>query len=250
MTIIAPRSFNKFLSALWLTAVFLLGQEGPSRIAVVNKGQPGENTQQALGVLNRDVLSVKPAAVVIYFGMNDCVNSGNSVALDAFRENLETMVKKSVAGDIWPILVTVTPVIESYVLGRHKKEFFGEDGPNGKITKYNRAIQGIASAQKIPCVDANALFKAHGEPTEDVASYIRNQANSNVSDGVHYTSKGNEALASAVYAVLKGTLKKGDTVVCFGDSLTFSYGVKGAGTSTGDSYPARLAALLNGEAAP
>ena len=47
-------------------------------------------------------------------------------------------------------------------------------------------------------------------------------------------------------------VKAGDTVVCFGDSLTFGSGVKGAGTTEGEAYPAVLRRLFEqrGRTAP
>ena len=50
----------------------------------------------------------------------------------------------------------------------------------------------------------------------------------------------NTTLGKRAFEVIGERVKHGDTVVCFGDSLTFGAGAKGAGTVTGETYPAAL----------
>jgi lysophospholipase L1-like esterase len=59
-------------------------------------------------------------------------------------------------------------------------------------------------------------------------------------------------LGQCVFEAVGAGVKAGDTVVCFGDSLTFGSGVKGAGTAEGEAYPAVLRRLFEqrGRAAP
>ena len=56
---------------------------------------------------------------------------------------------------------------------------------------------------------------------------------------------GNKALAECFLNVVAGQIKGKTTIVCFGDSITWGAGVKGSGTTQGDTYPAYL-----GEAEP
>ena len=57
---------------------------------------------------------------------------------------------------------------------------------------------------------------------------------------------------AAPFVSVGASVKAGDTVVCFGDSLTFGSGVKGAGTTEGEAYPAVLRRLFEqrGRTAP
>jgi lysophospholipase L1-like esterase len=52
-----------------------------AEVTVVNKGFPGRNSRQALALLEREVLPLKPQHAVVFFGMNDAMNSGNLVPL-------------------------------------------------------------------------------------------------------------------------------------------------------------------------
>ncbi len=214
-------------------------------ITVHNKGIGGNNTKQGLSRMESDVLALDPTHVVLYFGMNDSVNSGNAVAPQTYRENLTTMIARVREKGALPVLVTITPVIEAYLLSRHKKEFFADGSPNAKIDAYNNIVREVAAEQKAALVDLNAVFRSRGEPKEDKTSLLRNKANS-AADGVHYMPEG-YALFAAEVARAIGTIKKGDIIVCFGDSLTFGAGMKGEGTITGDAYPAYLSRLVNAE---
>ena len=62
---------------------------------------------------------------------------------------------------------------------------------------------------------------------------------------MHLTADGYQLLADTVAKVLSGKVKDGDIVVCFGDSLTYGTAMEGAGTSTGETYPAVLRMKLN-----
>lgn len=212
---------------------------------VLNKGIGGNNTRQALARFDRDVLSNHPAVVVIYFGMNDAVNSKNATPEPQYREKLAALVSRARAAGIAPILITITPVIESYVLLRHPKEFFEGESPNAKITRLNAVIKSLAESMKVPLVDLAQLFVLKGEPGEAPTSLIRNKANTQSTDGIHYTVAGYQIMGEAVFTAVKPLAKPGDTIVCLGDSLTFGAGVPGAGTTAGATYPGVLETLLN-----
>ena len=47
-------------------------------------------------------------------------------------------------------------------------------------------------------------------------------------------------LGQRTFEAIGARVKPGETVVCFGDSLTFGASVKGAGTAEGETYPAAL----------
>ena len=115
------------LTVLVLTSV--LAEDGKAieptakNITDLNKGIGGNNTRQGLRRWQRDVLDQHPNLVVLYFGMNDAVNSKNFVPVDEYGRNLEAMLVQAREKGIGIVLMTVTPVIESYVLMRHDKAF-------------------------------------------------------------------------------------------------------------------------------
>lgn len=213
-------------------------------VIVLNKGIGGQNTRQGLVRFETDVLQEKPRFLILYFGMNDAVNSGNSVPLDEYKGNLEKMTGLATDAGIIPVLVTINPAIEPYLLSRHKKEFFENETPNEKINTYSAAVREVSRVQKTALVDLNTICRERGEPKEDSSSIIRNKANVKIADGVHLTAEGYRLLAEEVYKKLKDQIQKGDTIVCFGDSLTFGSGMAGAGTASGETYPAFLKEII------
>lgn len=242
------KKFNLFFAAV-MFCFYASAEEEKSvvteNVTVLNKGIGGCNTQGGLLRFERDVLAEKPQHLVIFFGINDAVNSENSVRLENYRENLKKMVSRAQEKNILITLVTSNPVIEPYLLARHKKEFYADESPNEKISKYSDVVREIAAENKIPLVDLNAICKARGEPKEDASSILRNKANAKCADGVHLTAAGYGLLAGEVFKAIREKVKAGDVVVCFGDSLTFGSGMKGAGTADGDTYPGQLKKILN-----
>jgi lysophospholipase L1-like esterase len=223
----------------WLWLVILLGtQAGPCVLAmaqaagsntltVYNKGIGGQNSEQGRARFAKDVLDLKPTHVFIYFGLNDTLNEPRFVELDRFLENLAWMVKQARAAGINPVLCTIHHASEEPLLKRHKRESYGEEGPNGKINRYNAAIRTLAMNQKVLLADFAA-----------VADSNRNERIS--ADGVHLTPSGYRALAKCFFDTIENTLKSKDIIVCLGDSVTFGAGVNGAGSIDGDTYPSFL----------
>ena len=229
------------ISLLILPAGLKSQSEKP--VVVLNKGIGGNNTVAALKRFDKDVLEAKPDYLIIYIGMNDSVNSHGIVALDDYKGNMQKMLDAARKNGISPVIVTMNPVIETYVKKRHPQHPAGNI--NGYQKTYDDAIRSLAAENNIPLVDLRKLVLEHSKSLEEKDSLLRNMANSNVEDGVHLTAEGYREFAKLFEVVFKGKIKPGDVVVCFGDSLTFGAGMKGAGTATGDTYPAHLSEMLN-----
>jgi lysophospholipase L1-like esterase len=56
---------------------------------------------------------------------------------------------------------------------------------------------------------------------------------------------GYKVMAAAIYQTILGFKPKSKTVICFGDSITKGYRLKGEGTTEGEPYPAVLKRMLN-----
>jgi lysophospholipase L1-like esterase len=223
-----------FLSVLAVSAVEV------SKVAVVNKGFSGRNSRNALQLLDKEILPLKPQHVIVYFGMNDAMNSGNLLPLAEFEANLLTLVKKLTDSGVKTVaLVTINPVIEEYVRARHPKHP-QKEALQACLARYDQAVRTVAQAGKLPLIDLRAIVEKNGGPVVSEKSLIRCEKNGGGKDGVHLTPAAYALFGQRAFEVIGGRVKPGDTVVCFGDSLTFGAGVKGAGTVTGETYPAVL----------
>ncbi len=231
---------------LWvLSACFVNAKD----TTVINAGVGGNSTRNLLKRVERDVLAKKPDVVVMMVGTNDALNSGNSVPIKEYEKNVKSLVKQFAKSGSKVVLMTIPPCIDELLLSRHKAEFFVDQSPTDRIADVNAVVEKIGKSGKIQVVDVHVLLEKGGAGDEK-SSLLRNVANSRSKDGVHPTSEGYDVIARGVYEALK-TAKWQDvgTIVCFGDSITYGSSMKGAGTADADAdtYPAKLARLLNGK---
>jgi lysophospholipase L1-like esterase len=108
------------------------------------------------------------------------------------------------------------------------------------LADYNAAVEELAREKSLPLVDFRAVVEAHGGAVIAEDSLIRCEKNGGGTDGVHLTPAGYQLLGEAVFEAIGDRVAPGETVVCFGDSLTYGVRVEGAGTVTGETYPAVL----------
>lgn len=230
-----------------LAMTFAIAEDGmesfQNGLVVHNKGIGGQNTRNGKARFQKDVLDLKPDYVFIYFGLNDALNEPQFVPLDEFVGNLAWMVGEARRAGIKPVLCTIHHVESDLLMTRHKRESYGDEGPNGKIDRYNAEIRRLATENHAPLVDfAKALDQAGGA-TMNKSCFVRNPANSGAQDGVHLTPDGYRLLAKCFLDAVAPGLKGNETIVCLGDSVTLGAGMKGAGTADGETYPAFLRRL-------
>jgi len=231
-------SYSNYFFPIVFVMVFgnqLITAPAPSHneLIVYNKGIGGQNSKQGKVRFQKDVLSINPDFVFIYFGLNDTLNEPVFQSEAQYVENLTGMVEQAKAAGVEPVLCTIHQVDERELFKRHKKESYGTEGPNVKIKRYNQALLGMAAKRKVKIADfAKVVSVADLNPIEWLSK-----------DGVHLTPLGYKALADCFFSVIARQVQ-GRTqvkIVCLGDSVTYGAGVKGAGTVTGDTYPAYLA---------
>ena len=168
------------------------------------------------------------------------MNSGNLQPLADFEANVRTLVKRLADNGAKTVaLVTINPVIEEYVRERHPKHPQRE-ALQAYLATYDQTVRKIAAERKLPLIDLREIVEKNGGPVISEKSLLRCEKNGGGRDGVHLTPAAYALLGRKAFEVLGSRVKAGESVVCFGDSLTFGAGVKGAGTAAGETYPAAL----------
>jgi acyl-CoA thioesterase-1 len=222
------------LAALMLAAAAAAAAKNDfaNQLKVHNKGIGGQNARDGLKRFDKDVAALKPDYVLIYFGLNDTLNEKKFIDTDEYIANLEKMIDAAGAAKITPVLATIHHVDVEALLKRHKKEAYGDEGPQKKIDRYNARLHQLAERKQVKLVDWCGIMDRAMAADADVA--YRN------ADGVHLNPPGNQLLARSFYDTIAADLRDGQTIVCLGDSVTFGATNQGAGTAGGDTYPACL----------
>jgi len=146
-----------------------------ARFTMVNRGIPGNTSEDGLYRLRHDVLDLNPHLVLVQFALNDAYMG---VRAQRFKNNLETIVDQiSLDTDAEIILVT-SVFIHNEEENRMAELFYG-------------MIEEIGAAKNIP------LARVHQYWKECVASGV-SHASLVQSDMVHPTVEGYRLMAEAV----------------------------------------------------
>ncbi|MEJ5964025.1 SGNH/GDSL hydrolase family protein [Pedobacter immunditicola] len=228
-------------------ALSVISNASFAQFKVLNKGIAGNNTQNLLARIDKDVISEKPDLVILMAGTNDMVNSRKMIAYDQLEQNYRQIMEKLRANHITIVLMSPPPVDTGYLFLRHDPKSYSED-PNAKIDSLNKLIKKLSEVNNSHFIDLHAVFKAAGSPNRTVSSLTVNEANMGLADGIHPTKEGYELIANTIYTYLQKNrlLRKNRKIICFGDSMTYGSFMKNAGTVEGETYPAALKELLEG----
>ena len=157
-----------------------LGNRLRGRARVHVNGVCGELAAEMVRRFERDVLSHKPAWVVILGGTNDLGWDGRPSEI---MRHLVAMYERATASGVRPVAVTV-PSIRGF------------DAHIPRRLELNRLISAYCDDHALPCVD---LFAATAEPVSG------RLAESYSNDGLHLTTAGYELLAQLLHEqVFKG----------------------------------------------
>jgi lysophospholipase L1-like esterase len=203
--------------------------ETTNGLRVINRGRCGQNSESVRAKFADDVLKLTPKSdyVFIYIVATDVINDRFFRTVEEHLANMTWMIDQARKAGIKPVICTSHHVVESVVYAHHPREKFGKETVNEKMDRYNAALRKFAKDQGIGLADFAIASK-------DVAPSAL------LSDGVHLTFQGNQLLAKTFFNAVAPQLKGHETIVCLGDSLTFGYLNKGAGTVEGETYPAIL----------
>jgi acyl-CoA thioesterase I len=219
--------------ALLLSAV-LQTSTNSATPKVVNISYPGFNTAELDAKLDEALRIAKPKYVILMTGGNDALNDKKFLSAEQTRLHLLAMVRRSQATGATVLLVTIHNPDVTRLLQRHRLEDYGATSPLARLAIVNAVVVTIAAQQGATVVYFHTKLAEAGGANTDLST-----------DGVHLTAEGYGLLADAVRAKLPRKLTAQDTVLCFGDSLTYGQGVRAANSEeTPLTYPSQLREML------
>jgi lysophospholipase L1-like esterase len=156
----------------------------------VGRGISGQVSSQMLVRFRRDVIDLKPRAVVILAGTNDIAQNNGYISLKNTLGNIISMCELAKAHNIKVVLCSVLP---AYQFGWRK-----ELNPAPEIIALNQSLRNYADRNKIVYVDFHSALKDERNGLPD--KYAK--------DGVHPTPEAYEIMENMVKAGLDKALKK------------------------------------------
>ena len=175
---------------------------------IINKGICGNNTNDILDRLQKDVLSERPDLVVLMIGTNDFCNERKFISSDKFSANLDSIIF-CITVKTPLLLLTILPVNWDSIFTRHNRSKYPENYYDS-VYKCNSIIRAKRWSNTF-IVDIYDYFIAYPD-----SLYLI--------DGVHPSDFANIELANIVYgAIIKNfNLRFINKIICFGDSITRS----------------------------
>ncbi|MCZ2156423.1 MAG: GDSL-type esterase/lipase family protein [Bryobacterales bacterium] len=159
----------------------------------INRGISGQMTGQMLGRFQRDVIALRPAAVLILAGTNDI---GNNVPSDVIESNFQSMFDLADKHRIKVIVATVMPVSD-YAKDRGERYIQTVRRSPSRINALNIWLKQEAKRRNYPVVDYyTALSDSSGALRKDFSD-----------DGLHPNSAGYRAIAPLALTAIRNTLK-------------------------------------------
>jgi lysophospholipase L1-like esterase len=203
---------------------------------IINAGIGGNNTVDLLARIDKDCLAQRPNLTILMIGTND-MNSKKYVPLPDYEQNLRTICSKLVAVQSQVMLMTILPAYEPYLMTRHDPKFYQPEGYYARRMKVNDTIRKVATDNRFSLLDMGHIFEKVGNISLEASSLIKNEANSQKTDGLHPTPEGYRTMAVAIYTFLTQNQLIKNRIVCFGDSITI-------GDGNGQNYPSHLQKLV------
>ncbi len=207
---------------------------------ILNFGKPGYNSRELLSMLP-SILDAHPKTAIVMIGTNDVTWSKKRLPPEEYEANVLRLLKTFSDNGIKTIMVTMPPCIEEYVAEREKYTLEQRDRLNAEINDFNARARQAADKTGTIVIDYHACFQGD---LRAASSLIRNEANLRSKDGVHPSAEGYRLLARLLADAIKAHHLPTDRIACCGDSITYGAHMNGQGTTTGETYPAFLRAIL------
>jgi lysophospholipase L1-like esterase len=215
---------------------------------ILNKGKGGDSSYEMLNRIQEDIIQENPDLVFLSAGMNDMINLEKFVDYKTFEKNYQKIIDNLQKQDFELVLLNLVPVDTVAVKAWYRESLFREK-PQDKIKKANEVIKELAQRNGLPLIDLYDAFVIENAKEAYSGKLIRNKRNSGTDDGVHLTQEGYQLVAKKLFDYLTEEKKVSGNkkIICFGDNLTYGLHMRGAGTSTGHTYPGLLAKLIKWE---
>jgi lysophospholipase L1-like esterase len=156
----------------------------------IDRGISGQTTPQMLLRFRQDVIELKPAAVVIFAGINDIAGNTGDMTPEATEDNLASMADLATANGIKVVLCSITPAFDfPWKPGRE---------PAAKVVAINTWIKSYVESKGYVYVDFySAMVDARGGLPLELSK-----------DGVHPTPAGYAVMNPLVEAGIAKALGK------------------------------------------
>jgi len=151
-------------------------------LKTVNNGLSGDNTNDAIHRLQRDVLDHDPDLVTINFGVNDAFSGISTVK---FGNNLEAMVDIIRENGCGRIVLVSSEVIP-------------EPQAEKKVKPYWRKMQEVAEAAGVVYADANGYWQGLLDSGTDQWSLI-------IPGDMHPNEEGHRIIAEAMFEAMQSS---------------------------------------------
>jgi acyl-CoA thioesterase-1 len=176
------------ITALWSDAA--TGKE-LAGLRIVNRGVPGGDTAHMLSRFHREVIRLRPNAVVIQGGINDFAR----MPLSSTEQNLQAMAEMAERNGIRVVLATLTPT------GKHESVAVASapDPGHEKIRALNDWIKDFAAKKRF------VLLDYHSALADDRGFYVEGCT----ADGIHPTAQGYARMAPLLRNALQAALRAG-----------------------------------------
>jgi lysophospholipase L1-like esterase len=178
-------------------------------VRVINAGVARDNTAEAAGRFQKDVLAQRPDIVILQFGVNDSMvdvwknppASGPRVKVDQYVKNLAAFIDRAKAGGAKVVLLTPhplrwTPKLQK-LYGKPPYDTGEAEGLSVSVDRYADAARNLAKRKGVMLADVHAAFIAHEKlPGQTLGDLLP--------DGMHPSSAGHRVIADLVLGTLRG----------------------------------------------
>jgi lysophospholipase L1-like esterase len=161
----------------------------------VDRGISGQTTPQMLLRLRRDVIDLKPKAVVILAGTNDIAGNTGPISDEDIEANLETMSQLAHANNIKVVFASITPVSAYHTAANGIPQTTAR--PMARITAINEWMKTYAAAHGDTYLD---YFSAMTDSTGLMRAEL-------TQDDLHPNAQGYAIMAPLAEAAIAKALK-------------------------------------------
>jgi len=174
-----------------ITDGWKLAQSFPGK-PFVNRGISGQTTPQMLVRMFPDVISLKPAAVIILAGTNDIARNTGPMTRTMVAQNIQAMAELAKVHGIKVVLCSVLPVSD-YTTRRQT-----EKRPPADILRLNAWLKEFAA-------QSGAVYADYFSATADEKGWLKDGISG---DGLHPNAKGYELMAPIAAAAIEKALSR------------------------------------------